>query len=332
MRIIDITHPPKDLWIGRESENKFRPIAFECANWFETYPNATIVAYYQPYATNDPYPLVLSVDGTKRIWHPIATELVKGNGELQIVLMLGDVVGTSAIIPTKVDRSLISSADHPASEAPSWAVEVVLDVNEAASHYPQIVNGYWWVWDVGSGEWINTDVKASGGDIDPSDIADAVEDYMDEHPFVETDPTVPNWAKQPTKPTYTAQEVGALPDSTVIPTVPQMAVDAVLDGMDDWTSGKTVDAATLKNAMNLIAQGINTKADVSDIPTAVSDLTNDSGYQTATDVQTAISPLQTKSITDTGGYYTTDTVEGALQEIGAELAGVNTLIGSGVIT
>ena len=41
--------------------------------------------------------------------------------------------------------------------------------------------------------------------------------------------------------------------------------------------------------------------------------------------------LQTKAITDTGGYYTTDTVDGALQEIGAELAGINTLIGSGVI-
>lgn len=68
------------------------------------------------------------------------------------------------------------------------------------------------------------------------------------------------------------------------------------------------------------------------VPTKTSDLTNDSGYQTAAQVQTVIAPLQTKAITDTGGYYTTDTVDGALQEIGAELAGVNTLIGSGVIT
>lgn len=45
-----------------------------------------------------------------------------------------------------------------------------------------------------------------------------------------------------------------------------------------------------------------------------------------------IAALQTKTITDTGGYYTTDTVEGALQEIGAEIAGVNTLIGTGVIS
>jgi len=33
----------------------------------------------------------------------------------------------------------------------------------------------------------------------------------------ETDPTVPEWAKNPEKPTYTAQEVGALPKDTKIP-------------------------------------------------------------------------------------------------------------------
>lgn len=38
--------------------------------------------------------------------------------------------------------------------------------------------------------------------------------------YTETDPTVPSWAKAPTKPTYTASEIGALPDTTVIPTVP----------------------------------------------------------------------------------------------------------------
>lgn len=33
----------------------------------------------------------------------------------------------------------------------------------------------------------------------------------------ESDPTVPSWAKNPTKPTYTAKEVGALPSSTIVP-------------------------------------------------------------------------------------------------------------------
>lgn len=35
--------------------------------------------------------------------------------------------------------------------------------------------------------------------------------------LVETDPTVPQWAKRSTKPTYTADEVGALPTGTFIP-------------------------------------------------------------------------------------------------------------------
>ena len=60
-------------------------------------------------------------------------------------------------------------------------------------------------------------------------------------------------------------------------------------------------------------------------------------YWTADDIATIQSYIdekatvfQTKSITDTGSYFTSDTVEGALQEIGAELAGINTLLGSGI--
>lgn len=45
----------------------------------------------------------------------------------------------------------------------------------------------------------------------------AVNNYMAANPIDETDPTVPDWAKNPTKPTYTASEVGALPDTTKIP-------------------------------------------------------------------------------------------------------------------
>lgn len=177
MRIIDITHPPQSLWIGREGENIFRPVSFECANWFSAYPNATIAAYYQPYGASDPYPLILAVDGTKRIWHPLLAELVKGDGELQIVLMNGETVGTSAIIPTKVDRSLISNADHPSSETPAWPVKVVQDVTEQANraeaavkHYPRIINGVWFVWDAETGKFVSTGISAQGEKGDPAKL------------------------------------------------------------------------------------------------------------------------------------------------------------------
>ncbi len=48
-----------------------------------------------------------------------------------------------------------------------------------------------------------------------NDLNDRVTTLED---FSETDPTVPGWAKASTKPTYTASEVGALPDTTVVPT------------------------------------------------------------------------------------------------------------------
>lgn len=81
----------------------------------------------------------------------------------------------------------------------------------------------------------------------------------------ETDPTVPSWAKQPTKPTYTAEEVGALPASTEIP-------KKLSDLSDDSTHRLVTDSE--KSAWNA-------KANTSDIPSKVSQLSNDSGYLTS---------------------------------------------------
>lgn len=62
------------------------------------------------------------------------------------------------------------------------------------------------------------EAKDMTGGASTEEIKEVVGAYMQEHPFKETDPTVPDWAKQPEKPTYTAEDVGALPDNTKIPT------------------------------------------------------------------------------------------------------------------
>ena len=64
--------------------------------------------------------------------------------------------------------------------------------------------------------------KPAGG-IPKTDLATAVQTSLGKadtalQSYTETDPTVPSWAKQSSKPTYTASEVGALPDTTAIPT------------------------------------------------------------------------------------------------------------------
>ena len=58
------------------------------------------------------------------------------------------------------------------------------------------------------------DKPSGGGEVTDEQISNAVDNYMAANPIEETDPTVPAWAKQPQKPSYTASEVGALPDTT----------------------------------------------------------------------------------------------------------------------
>jgi hypothetical protein len=63
------------------------------------------------------------------------------------------------------------------------------------------------------------------GDVSEEDIQNAVNDYLEKNPvsIYEKDPTVPAWAKEPEKPKYTADEVGALPADTKIPDAPDLS-------------------------------------------------------------------------------------------------------------
>lgn len=65
-------------------------------------------------------------------------------------------------------------------------------------------------------------IKGMGG-ASQEDIAKAVADYLAAHPIEEADPTVPEWAKAETKPTYSAEEVGAIAQSDL-----QAATNAAL--------------------------------------------------------------------------------------------------------
>jgi hypothetical protein len=60
--------------------------------------------------------------------------------------------------------------------------------------------------------------KVNGKGLSTNDYTDEDKRKVGAAITQETDPTVPAWAKSPNKPTYTAQEVGALPDTTQIPT------------------------------------------------------------------------------------------------------------------
>lgn len=67
-----------------------------------------------------------------------------------------------------------------------------------------------------SGKPTEFEATDQGGGVSDEKIAEAVGTYMEAHPIEETDPTVPGWAKQPEKPRYTAEEVGADASGTAV--------------------------------------------------------------------------------------------------------------------
>ena len=81
----------------------------------------------------------------------------------------------------------------------------------------------------------------------------------------ETDPTVPAWAKEETKPTYTASEVGAVPTST------------------------TVNGKSLSSNITLTASDVNALPASTVIPSKLSDLTNDAGFIISSDLADEVS-------------------------------------------
>lgn len=94
----------------------------------------------------------------------------------------------------------------------------------------------------------------------PSNVSAFVNDAGYLTSYTETDPTVPSWAKASSKPTYTAQEVGALPVDTTIP-------DAQIQS--DWNQSDSTKKDFIKN-----------KPTIPVVPTNVSSFTNDAGYLT----------------------------------------------------
>lgn len=87
--------------------------------------------------------------------------------------------------------------------------------------------------------------------------------------YTETDPTVPSWAKATSKPTYTASEVGALPDTTSIPTESTVSgwgftknagtvTGVKINGTTKTPTSGTVDLGTVLTSETALSKGTTT--------------------------------------------------------------------------
>lgn len=195
----------RELYIGREGENKAVCVIFDISDEIEKFGDDGIVALVVQRANDSaPHPRSIERDGNKVIWTITNTDTAQvGNGKCELRYCKEDAIVKTCIYKTVVLDAL--GEPQEGEEVPE-AYQSYLDqilkagaaAQEAVSKYPTINNGTWQLWDAERGEYIDSGVSASGG------ISQ------------ETDPSVPEWAKQPTKPSYTAEEVGALPKGTQI--------------------------------------------------------------------------------------------------------------------
>ena len=98
--------------------------------------------------------------------------------------------------------------------------------------------------------------------------------------YTETDPTVPAWAKAQSKPTYTAAEVGALPDTVTIPTATSDLTNDIgyVDASGAASAAPVQSVNGQTGTVVLDAADVGALPDTTVIPTKTSDLTNDSDF------------------------------------------------------
>ena len=144
----------------------------------------------------------LVTDTEKSTWNS------KGNGTITGINMNGASKGTSGVVNL---GTVITAETQLSTGTTSGNGNAVTSIN-VSNHQISLVK--------------DKTFTTSG------DVKTQIEGYNYLTGYTETDPTVPSWAKQTNKPTYTASEVGALPTGTT------------LDGVADGTTRKLSDTIT----------------------------------------------------------------------------------------
>ena len=183
------------ICLGKQGEINALRVEFDVSAWMAMYPDATVkLMHFAPDRPQDnPVIPTLGVEGTLRVWIVGEEDTAgAGNGVIEL-LLIDERTGSTIKSATGYTTVLRSpSAGIEAQEAEDGYVRYDVDQSALLTDEQKAVARK----NIGAG---TGDGTGSGGILK------------------ETDPTVPDWAKQPSKPTYTAGEVGALPSSYTPP-------------------------------------------------------------------------------------------------------------------
>ena len=222
----------KKIILGRQGEDKAVRVVWPgiVSDWSGLYGGGSFQLSVRRFGDENAYPVVVEVNGDDiRFTVTSAETAIAGNGKCELTYIANGTIAKSATWETVVLNSLTGQTPSEPPEEPSksWFTSIqgqignladlattskdnlVSAINEAAQSGGGSGGG-------GAPIELDTTLTQSGKAADAKAVGDALAGKQPTGTYLteETDPTVPDWAKEPTKPGYTASEVGADPSGT----------------------------------------------------------------------------------------------------------------------
>ena len=236
---VNVHRPPTNIPLGRQGENLATCIIFDCTGLAQLYGDGTAELLHE-LKDGTVYPVAVTQDGASVSWTVSASDTATvGAGRAELRWYVGDTLAKSAKFRTSVSSALPdTSVSTPPAPQQSWVEKVLAAASQVTGMKAGAV-----ALPAGSeptaeyADGVLTIGIPMGGDVSEAQIAQAVADYLAQNPIEETDPTVPAWAKQPEKPSYTADEVGALSAETLPEAINTALAQAKASGAFDGAQG-----------------------------------------------------------------------------------------------
>ena len=228
------------LPLGKQGENLVRQIQFDLSRWISNFGPGTVQLLHERKGDEAPYPVAVEQEGNLAVWTVTSADTAAaGTGRAELQYYVGDALAKSETWMTKVLPALGDASETPPEAQQGWVDQVLAQVARITGMTAQAV-------ELPAGSAPTADYTDGvltigiplGGDVSEAQIAKAVAEYLSKNPIAETDPTVPDWAKQPEKPSYTADEVGALSSETLPEAITTALAQAKESGEFDGASGQ----------------------------------------------------------------------------------------------
>lgn len=228
------------LPLGKQGENLSRQIQFDLSRWISNFGPGTVQLLHQRSGDETPYPVAVEQEGNLAVWTVTSADTAAaGTGRAELQYYVGDALAKSETWMTKVLPALGPASETPPEAQQGWVDQVLAQVARITGMTAQAVElpaGSAPTADYADG--VLTIGIPLGGDVSEAQIAQAVAEYLSNNPIAETDPTVPDWAKQPEKPSYTADEVGAVSSETLPDAINTALAQAKESGEFDGAAGQ----------------------------------------------------------------------------------------------